>query len=292
DPGHRRGHRRHHPDHQQAALLLEALMADTAPDYPYVLELKNVSKTFVNPDGKAFQAIRDVDLAIKDEPDVGEFRVFLAPSGCGKSTILNIVAGLFPPTTGQALLRGRPITGPGPDRGMVFQSYSSYPWLTVLDNVAFGLKLRGVPRDEREKTARTWIKRVGLAGWRKKYPNQLSGGMRQRVAIARTLAVKPKIILMDEPFGALDVQTRLGMQNLINELWEEIDATILFVTHDIPEAVYLADKIHLLSAAPGTVADEIDVDLPLHRTAELKRSPRFRALEHDVRALLRDQARG
>jgi len=267
-------------------------MAESAAAYPYVLELKNVSKTFVNPDGKTFQAIRDVDLAIKDEPDVGEFRVFLGPSGCGKSTILSIVAGLYPPTTGQALLRGQPITGPGPERGMVFQSYSSYPWLNVLDNVAFGMRLRGVPRDERERVARGWIKKVGLEGTERKYPGQLSGGMRQRVAIARTLAVKPQVILMDEPFGALDVQTRLGMQNLINELWEEIDATIIFVTHDIPEAVYLADKIHILSAGPGTLVDEITVDLPLKRTEDLKTSRKFRELETLVLERIRAQAKG
>jgi ABC-type nitrate/sulfonate/bicarbonate transport system ATPase subunit len=265
-----------------------------APDAksPNVLELKNVSKTFVNPDGRTFQAVHDINLAVRDEPGVGEFRVFLGPSGCGKSTILNIVAGLFPPTTGEALLRGRPITGPGPDRGMVFQSYSSYPWLTVLDNVAFGMKLRGVPRAEREKVARSWIKKVGLEGTEKKYPGQLSGGMRQRVAIARTLAVKPQIILMDEPFGALDVQTRLGMQNLINELWEEIEGTILFVTHDIPEAVYLADKIHILSANPGTFVEEITVDLPLHRTEDLKSTARFRELETLVLQKIRHAARG
>jgi NitT/TauT family transport system ATP-binding protein len=267
-------------------------MAAPDAESPNVLELKNVSKTFVNPDGRTFQAVHDINLAVRDEPGVGEFRVFLGPSGCGKSTILNIVAGLFPPTTGEALLRGRPITGPGPDRGMVFQSYSSYPWLTVLDNVAFGMKLRGVPRAEREKVARSWIKKVGLEGTEKKYPGQLSGGMRQRVAIARTLAVKPQIILMDEPFGALDVQTRLGMQNLINELWEEIEGTILFVTHDIPEAVYLADKIHILSANPGTFVEEITVDLPLHRTEDLKSTARFRELETLVLQKIRHAARG
>jgi ABC-type nitrate/sulfonate/bicarbonate transport system ATPase subunit len=261
-------------------------------EHPNVLELRGVGKTFVNPDGKAFQAIRDVNLVVRDLPGSGEFRVFLGPSGCGKSTILNIVAGIFPPTTGEALLRGRPIAGPGPDRGMVFQSYSSYPWLTVLDNVAFGMKLRGVPRGERETVARTWIKKVGLEGSEKKYPGQLSGGMRQRVAIARTLAVKPEIILMDEPFGALDVQTRLGMQNLINELWEEIEGTILFVTHDIAEAVYLADRIHILSAAPGTIVHEIDVDLPLHRTEDLKSTSRFRELETLVLDTIRAEARG
>jgi ABC-type nitrate/sulfonate/bicarbonate transport system ATPase subunit len=267
-------------------------MAAAGAENANVLELKNLSKTFVSPDGKAFEAVRDVNLTVRDEPGVGEFRVFLGPSGCGKSTILNIVAGLFPATTGQALLRGQPITGPGPDRGMVFQSYSSYPWLTVLDNVAFGLKLRGVPRAERERVARSWIKKVGLDGSEKKYPGQLSGGMRQRVAIARTLAVKPQIILMDEPFGALDVQTRLGMQNLINELWEEIEGTILFVTHDIPEAVYLADKIHVLSAGPGTIVEEITVDLPLHRTEDLKNSQRFRELETLVLQKIRHAAKG
>jgi ABC-type nitrate/sulfonate/bicarbonate transport system ATPase subunit len=218
--------------------------------------------------------------------------VFLGPSGCGKSTILNIVAGLLKPSAGQALLRGKPIAGPGPDRGMVFQSYSSYPWLTVLENVAFGLKLRDVAKEEREQAARGWIKKVGLAGSERKFPGQLSGGMRQRVAIARTLAVKPQIILMDEPFGALDVQTRLGMQNLINELWEEIEGTILFVTHDIAEAVYLADKIHILSSGPGTLVDEIEIDLPLHRTEDLKQSARFRELETLVLDRIRAEARG
>jgi ABC-type nitrate/sulfonate/bicarbonate transport system ATPase subunit len=260
--------------------------------HPNVLELRKVAKTFVHPDGRSFHAIRDVDLVVRDLPDSGEFRVFLGPSGCGKSTILNIVAGLFAPTSGQALLRGQPIAGPGPDRGMVFQSYSSYPWLTVLDNVAFGLRLRGVAREERESVARTWIKKVGLEGSERKYPNQLSGGMRQRVAIARTLAVKPQIILMDEPFGALDVQTRLGMQNLINELWEELEGTILFVTHDIAEAVYLADRIHILSAAPGTIVREIDVDLPLHRTEDLKTTSRFRELESLVLKTIREESRG
>ena len=266
-------------------------MAESAPA-PNVLELKGVSKSFVNPDGRIFQAIKDVNLTVRDEPGVGEFRVFLGPSGCGKSTILNIVAGLFAPSEGEALVRGARVTGPGPDRGMVFQSYSSYPWLTVLDNVAFGLMLRGVPRKDREASARTWIKKVGLEGTEKKYPRQLSGGMRQRVAIARTLAARPQIILMDEPFGALDVQTRLGMQNLINELWEEIEGTILFVTHDIAEAVYLADKIHILSANPGTIVEEVTVDLPLHRTEDLKNTARFRELETVVLDKIRKQAKG
>ena len=267
-------------------------MAGTRSDAPPVLELRNVSKSFTTPDGRTFQAVKDVDLVIPDLPGAGEFRVFLGPSGCGKSTILNIVAGLYRQTTGEALLRGKPIDGPGPDRGMVFQSYSSYPWLTVLDNVAFGLKLRGVGREEREAQARTWIKKVGLEGSERKYPKQLSGGMRQRVAIARTLAVKPQIILMDEPFGALDVQIRLGMQALINELWEEVQGTILFVTHDIAEAVFLADTIHILSAAPGRFVQEIEIDLPVHRTEDIKNTARFRELETQVLEHIRSNARG
>ena len=264
----------------------------SASERENVLELRKVSKSFLSPEGGSFFAVKDVDLIIRDDPEKGEFRVFLGPSGCGKSTILSIVAGLYPATTGQALVRGRPISGPGPERGMVFQGYSSYPWLSVLDNVAFGLKLRGTPRDEREQIARGWIKKVGLSGSERKFPNQLSGGMRQRVAIARTLAVKPQIILMDEPFGALDVQTRLGMQNLINELWEEIEGTILFVTHDIAEAVYLADKIHILCSGPGRIVNEIEIDLPLHRTEELKQTARFRELESLVLERIRAEAKG
>jgi NitT/TauT family transport system ATP-binding protein len=259
---------------------------------PNVLELKGVSKSFVNPDGRVIDAVKDVNLVIEDKPEVGEFRVFLGPSGCGKSTILSMVAGLYPPSSGEVIVRGERVTGPAPDRGMVFQSYSSYPWYTVLQNVAFGLKLRGMPRAEREAIARGWIKKVGLAGTENKYPKQLSGGMRQRVAIARTLACRPRIILMDEPFGALDVGTRLEMQNLINQIWEEIEGTILFVTHDVSEAVYLADRIHIFSAGPGTLVDEVAVDLPLHRTEDLKESARFRDLEDVVLRKVHKQSRG
>jgi NitT/TauT family transport system ATP-binding protein len=240
---------------------------------PNVLELKGVSKSFVNPDGRVIDAVKDVNLVIEDKPEVGEFRVFLGPSGCGKSTILSMVAGLYPPSSGEVIVRGERVTGPAPDRGMVFQSYSSYPWYTVLQNVAFGLKLRGMPRAEREAIARGWIKKVGLAGTENKYPKQLSGGM-------------------DEPFGALDVGTRLEMQNLINQIWEEIEGTILFVTHDVSEAVYLADRIHIFSAGPGTLVDEVAVDLPLHRTEDLKESARFRDLEDVVLRKVHKQSRG
>lgn len=251
-----------------------------------------MSKTFISPTGEEHPAIRDVNLTIYDIPKVGEFIVFLGPSGCGKSTILNVIAGLVLPSSGEALYYNEPITRPGPERGMVFQSYSSFPWLNVLDNVAFGLKLRGMPADEREAVARQYIKRVGLEGKELLYPKNLSGGMRQRVAIARTLACKPRVILMDEPFGALDVGTRAEMQDLINEIWESIEGTILFVTHDIPEAIYLADTIHILSAGPGTVLETIKVDLPAQRTRKIMRSPEFFALEEHILESLHKSATG
>jgi len=256
-----------------------------------VLELRRVSRTFVTPDGQAFVAIRDVNLLVPDLPGRGEFRVFLGPSGSGKSTVLNIVAGLLKPTTGEALLRGKPIGGPGPDRGMVFQSYSSYPWLTVLENVAFGLKLRGMPLGEREQVARTWIKKVGLAGCERKFPGQLSGGMRQRVAIARTLAVKPQIILMDEPFGALDVQTRQIMENELLDLWQESRQTVLFITHDLEEAIALADRVVVISAGPAArVKGDYEVTLPRPRdVAEIRLVPEFIQLYKRIWADLRSE---
>ena len=243
---------------------------------------------------KRFGAVVAVE-AVSFTVRAGEFFSLLGPSGCGKTTTLRAIGGFEAVDEGDILIGGRSMGRRPPNRretNMVFQRLALFPHYSVLDNVAFGLKLRGVPRAEREKVARSWIKKVGLEGTEKKYPNQLSGGMRQRVAIARTLAVKPQIILMDEPFGALDVQTRLGMQNLINELWEEIEGTILFVTHDIPEAVYLADKIHILSACPGTIVEEITVDLPLHRTEDLKTTQRFRELETLVLQKIRHAARG
>ncbi|OQY30098.1 MAG: hypothetical protein B6244_01870 [Candidatus Cloacimonetes bacterium 4572_55] len=261
-------------------------------DLPVIIELEKVSKTFVSPTGKVHQAIKDVSFKIHDLPKIGEFIIFLGPSGSGKSTVLNIIAGLIQPTEGEALFFGKPITEPGPDRGMVFQSYSSYPWLNVLENVAFGLKLRGVKKSEREDAARHYIKRVGLEGKEHFYPKNLSGGMRQRVAIARTLACKPRVILMDEPFGALDIGTRTEMQDLINEIWESIEGTILFVTHDIPEAIYLADRIYILSASPGTIKEIIQVDLPVHRSREIMRSPEFSDMEEHILDSLHKLASG
>lgn len=261
-------------------------------EHPPIVELRDVTRVFVDPDGSEHVAIKDVDLVIEDLPDKGEFRALLGPSGCGKSTILNLIAGLDSPTQGVVRVGGREVTGPGPDRGMVFQNYSSFPWLNVLKNVAYGLKIEGVPRAEREAKAADLIKRVGLAGHEKKYPQELSGGMRQRVAIARTLAVEPKIILMDEPFGALDVKTRVETQDMVLQVWEELEATILFVTHDIGEAVYMSDQIYVLSAGPGRIIEHLRIDLPHPRRRQLTRTDEFRHYEQRILDLIHREAKG
>ena len=250
-----------------------------------VVQFKGVSKAFTAPDGSSNLAIKDIDFEIEDLPGKGEFIALLGPSGCGKSTILNLIAGLpptHPATTGEVLVMGQKVTGPGPDRGMVFQTYSSFPCYTVLENVAFGLKLQGVGKEEREEKAMRWIKRVRLDGSEKKYPHQLSGGMRQRVAIARTLALHPRIILMDEPFGALDRVVRWEMQDLLIELWREVQATVFLITHDIAEAVYLGDRIFILSNGPGTIVEQIMIPPPAGDASSTQRSPAFAALVNEV----------
>lgn len=258
-------------------------MADEKPpmadEKPLIVDVTDVSKEFTTPTGEKLLAIQNVNLKIEDVPKRGEMRAILGPSGCGKSTLLNMIAGLDMPSTGTVKVQGQTVRGPGPDRGMVFQSYSSMPWMNVLQNVAYGLELRGIGRSEREEIARQYIAQVGLEGHESKYPNELSGGMRQRVAIARTLAVKPRIILMDEPFGALDVATRVEMQDMMLKIAKDLEPTILFVTHDIAEAVYLADRIYIFSAGPGTIVDDIEVDLPIERSREVKHTPRFRRYE-------------
>ena len=260
-------------------------MAGAPSNHPPVVEFRKVSKAFTSPDGTSHLAIRDIDFVIEDLPDKGEFIVLLGPSGCGKSTILNLIAGLqpvHPATTGEVLVGGVPVSGPGPDRGMVFQTYSSFPCYTVLENVALGLKLQGVAKEEREEKAMRWIKRVRLEGSERKYPHQLSGGMRQRVAIARTLALHPRIILMDEPFGALDRVVRWEMQDLLLELWHDVQATVFLITHDIAEAVYLGDRIFILSEGPGTIVEKIAVPPPTGNAAATQRTPAFAALVNEV----------
>ncbi len=275
----------------------DAARADggSTEERPPVVEFRHVTKRFPTPDGGDFTAIEDVSFVIEDKPQVGEFITILGPSGCGKSTILNIIAGLepsFPPSEGEVLVRGRPVEGPGADRGMVFQSYSSYPCYTVLENVAFGLALRGVPREEREEIAMEWIRKVKLEGNEHKYPHQLSGGMRQRVALARTLALYPRIILMDEPFGALDRVTRWRMQDLLVELWREVEATVFLVTHDIAEAVFLGDRIFVMSTRPGRIVEVVEVPPPDGAAAEVQRRSDFSELVNEISRKVEDPLAG
>jgi ABC-type nitrate/sulfonate/bicarbonate transport system ATPase subunit len=254
--------------------------------------LRNVNRTFLTPGGGRVEALRDVNFEVEDiySPqgrDVGEFRVLLGPSGCGKSTVLRLIAGLDFPSGGEVLVNGKPVTGPGRDRGMVFQKYTSFPWLTVADNIAYGLTLKGTPPAERRSIVDQLVQAVGLAGFEKAYPDTLSGGMQQRVAIARTLAVRPEVVLMDEPFGALDAQTRNDMQQLLLRIWEETASTVLFVTHDVEEAIYLADRLFIVSPRPGTILEDIPVPFGRPRELAVKQRKDFQELEEYVLASLR-----
>lgn len=237
-----------------------------------VVEFRSVTKTFNPGTARAYTALKDVSFAIEDLPHYGEFIAILGPSGCGKSTLLNLIAGfpeVYPPTSGEVLVRGKQVSGPGRDRGMIFQRYSSFPHKTVLENVLFGLELNAhEPTLKPAKCvdlAHEWIEKVGLAEHAFKYPHQLSGGQQQRVAIARTLVLKPGIILMDEPFSALDEPTRLEMQRLILELWEQVEATVFLVTHSVSEAVYLGDRVWIFTRAPGQIARELKAEIPRTR---------------------------
>ena len=253
---------------------------------PNVVDFKGVTKKFGD-----LMVIRDVTFTVEDLPGKGEFICILGPSGCGKSTVLRLIAGLrphFPTTVGTVLVGGGAVAGPGPDRSMVFQDYTSFDNRTVEDNVAFGLECRGVPSKERRERAREWIQRVGLDVKRDagKYPSELSGGMRQRVAIARTLALSPRIILMDEPFGALDPTTRLHMQGLLVDLWRSAEATVFFVTHSIEEAVYLGDRVYIFSSAPGTILKELRVPGPEFPPKEMQRRPEFMQYVFEIRDII------
>jgi NitT/TauT family transport system ATP-binding protein len=246
-----------------------------ASDVPNVVEFRGVTKRFGD-----LTVIQNVTFCVPNIPEKGEFIAILGPSGCGKSTVLRLIAALrphYPPTEGTVLVGGQPAPVPGPDRSMVFQDYTSFDNRTVEDNVAFGLECRGVPASERRDRAREWIRKVGLDVVRdaRKYPSELSGGMRQRVAIARTLILSPRIILMDEPFGALDPTTRLHMQELLVDLWREAQATVFFVTHSIEEAVYLGDRVYIFSSAPGTILREMTVPPPDRPPREMQREKEF-----------------
>ncbi len=250
------------------------------------LTLDRLSMRFRTRRGETVTALEDISFEIKDR----EFAVLVGTSGCGKSTILRLVAGLFAPTGGRVLLDGRAVSGPGAERGMVFQSYTLFPWLTVRQNVEFGPRLRGASAPDRARVAAHYIRQVGLAGFEHVYPKELSGGMMQRVAIARALANDPEVLLMDEPFGALDAQTRFLMGELLLRVWGEAAKTVLFVTHDIEEALFLGDRVFVMTARPGRIREEIHVPLPRPRTVDMLTSEVFVGVKRRVMSLIREEA--
>ncbi len=249
------------------------------------LQIEKVFKVF-SQRGREILAIENISLQIKNK----EFTTILGPSGCGKSTLLRIVAGLTKPTQGVVRLDGKVVSGPGQDRGMVFQSYTLFPWLTVKENIQFGLELSGMEKSKQEEIVQEFIEKVGLKGFEGAYPKELSGGMKQRVAIARALANNPDILLLDEPFGALDAQTRSLMQELLTQVWEDLHKTILFVTHDVEEAIFLSDRVFVMTARPGKIKAEIEIPLERPRNYEMKSSEAFINLKKQALALIREEA--
>lgn len=241
------------------------------------LKIDNVYKEYQGRSGKTI-ALNGVNLEIKEN----EFICVVGPSGCGKSTLLNIIAGLLEPTSGTVTLDGKVIEGTGVERGVVFQQYALFPWRTVLKNVMFPLEMKKVPKEEAETIARKYIKSVGLEGFEKSYPKELSGGMKQRVAIARAYAANPEVLLLDEPFGALDAQTRVQLQTELLETWEKEKKTCFFITHDVDEAIILAQRVIIMSARPGRIKKIVDIDIPYPRTQATKTEPRFLELKSEI----------
>jgi len=254
---------------------------------PVRLEVRGLRKTFMA-DGEERVVFENVTLDVHRR----EFLTVIGPSGCGKSTFIRIVAGLDDSSGGEVLLDGQPVGGPGPDRGVVFQGYTLFPWLTVKRNVMFGLEMRGKSQAIAEEEARSWLDMVGLAKFENSYPHQLSGGMKQRVAIARALANEPRVLIMDEPFGALDAQTRSRMQSYLLQIWKKVDVTILFITHDLDEAIHLSDRILVLGVNPGGVRELIENPVPRPRSVEQWHSPEFLALRGRLDALIHADAEG
>jgi len=256
-----------------------SIMTDN-PDQKNIIELKDISQSY---DGGQNWIIQDLQFIVEDKPDQGQFVVILGMSGSGKSTLLRYIAGLQKPTKGQVLFNGKEIDETQ-RVSMVFQQYSSLPWMTVLDNVGLALRYQGVGKKERDEKAREIIELVGLKGHEWKYAQYptLSGGQLQRVAIARSLLANPEVLLMDEPFGALDIRTRLQVQDLLTSIWRKFQSTIIFVTHDISEAVYLADDIYILKSQPSQIVEHIHIDLPIDRNRFTKRDPRYTELVHHV----------
>jgi NitT/TauT family transport system ATP-binding protein len=254
---------------------------------PKVLEVVDLEKRYDSNSGSLLALDR-----ISFDVHRREFICVIGASGCGKSTLIRIVAGLDDPTGGEVLLDGEPVEGPGPDRGMVFQGYTLFPWLTVKKNIMFGLRMRGEDPEAAERDALHWIDVVGLKGFENRYPEELSGGMKQRVAIARAVANRPRILLMDEPFGALDAQTRATMQSYLLQLWRNVDVTILFITHDLDEAVLLADRIVVLGRNPGHVKEIIEVPVPRPRSLDQLLSPEFLATRKRLEELIHPKGEG
>ena len=249
----------------------------TGKSYDYEIEISGVTQEFEKKDGK-FLALDTVNLNVEQN----EFICVVGPSGCGKTTLLNIIAGLCKPTTGTVKVRGELVTGPGKGKGVVFQQYALYPWLTVEKNVEFGMRMKGVPKAERAEIAKKYIDLVGLSKFAKAYPKELSGGMKQRVAIARAYATAPEVLLMDEPFGALDAQTRAQLQENLLKTWEQERKTCFFITHDVEEAVLLATKIIIMSAGPGHITEIVPVTLPSPRTQQTKLTSEFNELKNQI----------
>jgi NitT/TauT family transport system ATP-binding protein len=247
------------------------------------LEVNQLHKHFHTRRG-SLTALKNINLHVEE----GEFVCAVGASGSGKSTLLRLIAGLDTPTAGEILVDKVRVTGPGPDRGMVFQSYTLYPWMNVAENVEFGLKLQGVPKQRRRQQAAYYLEVVGLSGFAKALPKELSGGMKQRVAIARALASQPKILLMDEPFGALDVQTKETMQQFLLEIWRSTNTTIFLITHDVEEAIFLSQRIYVLSSRPGTIKQELQIQLPREAHPHVKRHPVFQQYKDKVMELLRE----
>ena len=247
------------------------------------LTIRNLSKTYFDPyAGSHVTAVHDVSLEVK----AGEFVSIVGPSGCGKTTILNMAAGFLPPSGGEILVDGRPVRGPGPDRGVVFQSFALFPWKTVLENVAFGPRMRGLPKEECDRIAREFVALAGLSHAAQRYPAELSGGMQQRVGVARALANNPDVLLMDEPFASVDAQTRMTLQEELTRIWMERKPTVIFITHDVEEAVFLADRVVALSK--GRVLREIAVPVARPRSWErLMEDPGFKSLSREVLNLVR-----
>ncbi|MGE8099693.1 ABC transporter ATP-binding protein [Pseudomonas fluorescens] len=249
------------------------------------LQVDKVSLRYQKPDGGIFTALEKVSFEVPDQ----QFAVLVGPSGCGKSSLLYLTAGLAEPTEGEIYVGGQHVEGPGADRGMVFQSYTLFPWLTVRQNVEFGLKRRGMPAAQRKEIVDYYVNEVGLTGFADNYAKQLSGGMMQRVAIARALANDPQILLMDEPFGALDSQTRLQMQQLLLRVWGNSKKTVLFVTHDIDEAILLGDRVYVMGARPGRIKQILDVPIERPRTLDMVMERSFIEMKREIFGLLHDE---